>query len=203
MTATPILAATPWRTNGELIAACADLGYLHRDWPTLDPTWGAGTWWKVWKPLHLTGHDLDPDKAPDGRSTDFRHLPHPDGAFAAVAFDPPYKLNGTPTHDVDHRYGVAEGYTSRADRHQLILDGLTECARVLAAEGILLVKCQDQVNAGRVRWQTDLITQHAHELGLDKIDALLMLGGRKQPDGRRQVHARRNYSTLLILQRSR
>ncbi len=201
--AAPVLAATAWRTNGELIAEVARLGYLQRDWTTLDPTWGRGTWWNEWRPHDLTGHDIDPAKAPDGHSTDFRQLPHPDRAFAAVAYDPPYKLNGTPTHQVDDRYGVAGGYTSAADRHQLILDGLTECTRVLAASGILLVKCQDQVNAGAVRWQTDLVTQRAHELGLAKVDAFLMLGHRPQPEGRRQVHARRNYSTLFVFQKGR
>lgn len=199
----PVLAATAWRTNGELIAEVARLGYLHHDWPTLDPTYGRGTWWSIFRPLQLVAHDIDPAKAPDGVSTDFRHLPHRDGAFTAVAYDPPYKLNGTPTHQVDDRYGVAGGYTSAADRHQLILDGLTECARVIAASGILLVKCQDQVNAGAVRWQTDMVTDHARALGLDKIDAFLMLGHRPQPEGRRQVHARRNYSTLFVFQKGR
>lgn len=135
-------------------------------------------------------------------TTDFRHLPHDDSTFDVVAYDPPYKLNGTPTHQVDDRYGVAGAYTSRDDRHRLMLDGLDECARVLAPRGYLLVKCQDQVNGGRVRWQTDMLTQRALELDLAKIDAFLMLGGRPQPDGRRQVHARRNYSTLLILQKA-
>lgn len=201
--ATPVLAATAWSTNGELIADVARLGYLHRDWPTLDPTWGKGTWWKVFRPHHLVGHDIDPAKAPDGLSTDFRQLPHRDGAFAVIAYDPPYKLNGTPTHEVDDRYGVAGAYTSRDDRHRLMLDGATECARVLAGDGFLLWKCQDQVNGGHVRWQTDMATVHAAELGLTKVDAFLMLGGRAQPDGRRQVHARRNLSTLLIFQRGR
>lgn len=199
----PVRAATAWTTNADLIADCARLGYLHTDWRTLDPTWGAGTWWKKWRPLHLTGHDIDPAKAPDGRSTDFRDLPHPDGRFLAVAFDPPYKLNGTPTHEVDDRYGVAGGYTSRADRHQLMLDGAEECARVLAPGGYLLWKCQDQVNGGHVRWQTDLATEKARRLGLTKVDALLMLGGRPQSKDRRQLHARRNYSSLLIFRKPR
>lgn len=203
MTATaPVLAATQWRTNGDLIADCARLGYLDANRLILDPTYGRGTWWTTWRPAHLVACDLDPAKSPIGYSVDFTAMPFDDNAFGAVTYDPPYKLNGTPSHNVDERYGVAGSYTSAADRHQLILDGLTECARVLDAGGHLLVKCQDQVNAGRVRWQTDLVTQRAHELGLTKIDALLMLGGRPQPEGRRQVHARRNYSTLLILQKA-
>lgn len=197
-----VTAATAWRTNGELIAACARLGYITDTDLVLDCTYGRGTWWSVWRPAHLTGCDLDPTKSPIGYSVDFTALPFDDQLFTVVAFDPPYKLNGTPTHAVDERYGVAGAYTNVADRHRLILEGMNECARVLTRDGHLLVKCQDQVNAGRVRWQTDMVTTHALELGLAKVDALLMLGGRPQPVGRTQQHARRNYSTLLIFQRS-
>lgn len=179
MTATPVLAATAWRTNGELIAACAELGYLHTEDLVLDPTYGAGTWWKVWRPEHLTACDLDPTKSPIGYSVDFTSMPFDDGMFTAVTFDPPYKLNGTPTHDVDDRYGVAGAYTSRADRHRLMLAGLDECARVTSR--VLLAKCQDQVNGGRVWWQTDMLTQRAEQLGLTKVDTLYKLGSRPQP----------------------
>lgn len=196
-----VLAATGWRTNGELIADCARLGYIGDRDLVLDATYGKGTWWNVWRPDHLTGCDIDPAKSPVGYSVDFTALPFDDGMFTVVAFDPPYKLNGTPTHEVDERYGVAGAYTSRDARHELMLAGASECARVLGVGGRLLWKCQDQVNGGHVRWQTDMATAHAGELGLVKIDALLMLGGRAQPEGRRQVHARRNYSTLLVFEK--
>lgn len=189
-----VLAAHPWRNNAELIAACRTLGYLHDDWPTLDPTYGRGGFWKIWRPHNLVTHDLVID------GVDFRDLPHPDGAFQAVTFDPPYKLNGTPTAAVDSRYGV-HVVASRDERHQLILDGIDECARVLAPGGWLLIKCQDQVNGGKVRWQTRMFADRAEEKhGMRLVDALLMLGMRPQPPDRRQVHARRNYSTLLVLQ---
>ncbi|MDZ7732219.1 MAG: hypothetical protein U5R31_03125 [Acidimicrobiia bacterium] len=195
---TEILAAAKRASNADLIAECHQLGYLGDDDLTLDPTWGHGTFWASWRPKLLEASDIDPDKSPSGDSIDFTRLPWSDDTFDAVVLDPPYKLNGTPTHTVDDRYGVAGAYTSRAARHQLILDGVTEATRVLRPGGRLLVKVQDQVNAGQVRWQTDLVTRHAEQLGHRKVDALLLLGGRPQPAGRRQVHARRNYSTLLV-----
>lgn len=198
-----VLAADRYASNGELIAACARLGYITAESYTLDPTWGRGTWWQVWRPARLEASDIDPAKSPTGESVDVTALPWPDGTFDVVAFDPPYKLNGTPTHDVDERYGVAGAYTSRDDRHQLILEGMSECARVLCPGGRLLVKVQDQVNGGRVRWQTDMATSHGRRLGLEKVDVLMMLGGRPQPEGRRQVHARRNYSSLLVFRSGR
>lgn len=198
-----VAAARRPQGNAELIAECHRLGYLRDDDEVLDPTYGLGTFWRLWRPAHLTASDIDPDRSPIGRSVDFTDLPFGPETFDAVVFDPPYKLNGTPTHTVDHRYGVAGAYTSRADRHRLILDGMAEATRVLRLGGRLLVKCQDQVNAGQVRWQTDMVTRHAEDLGYRKVDALLLLGGRPQPPGRRQVHARRNYSTLLIFELTR
>jgi len=192
-----------WTTNGDLIVDVARLGYLRHDWTILDPTFERGTFWSRWRPPGLVTSDLNPDSLAEHTPVDFRALPWPDGTFDAVVFDPPYKLNGTPTHDVDARYGVAGPYTSRVDRHRLMIDGLTDCARVLRRPttdrpSYLLVKCADQVNGGRVRWQTRMMTEHAETLGLDLVDSFLFRAGRPQPDGRRQQHARRGYSTLLV-----
>ena len=186
-----------WATNGDLIADAARLGYLRDEWVTLDATYGVGTFWSRWRPREL--HTLDLAPGP-GVSVvgDFRSMPWPDQTFRAVVFDPPYKLNGTPTSTVDGRYGVAGRYTSRAARHRLMVDGLTDCARLLIPGGYLLVKCQDQVNGGRVRWQTRMMTEHAESLGLDLVDWFLFRSGRPQPSGRRQEHARRGYSSLLV-----
>jgi len=199
MTAAPVLAATAWPTNAAMIADAARLGYLRREWRTLDPTYGRGTWWREWRPDELVASDINPELSPAGESVDFTALPHGDRSFQAVVLDAPYKLNGTPSADVDERYGV-HVVRSREGRHELIRAGITECARVLD-DGYLLLKCQDQVNGGRVRWQTDLFTRHAESLGLEKVDALLLLAYRAQPEGRSQQHARRNLSTLLVFRR--
>jgi hypothetical protein len=189
-----VLAAKNWKTNGHLIADVAKLGYLRQDWLTLDPTYGEGTWWKVWHPNILICHDryrLD--------GVDFRNLPYSDKHFGAVAFDPPYKLNGTPTPTVDLRYGVDKPMRWQ-DKMEMIKDGITECARVTS--NILLIKCQDQVCSGKVRWQTDEFTERAREAGLTKIDRFDYYGGyRRQPDDTRQVHARGRGSTLLVFRR--
>lgn len=187
-----ILAATAWPTNAHLIEACAGLGYLRSDWLTLDPTYGKGTFWRRWRPDNLVTHDLGID------NTDFRNLHYPDSYFQAVVFDPPYKLNGTPTPSVDDRYGVGSA-ASIKERHTLMLDGLTDCIRVLTPRGYLLVKCQDQVASGRVHWQTRMMADYAESYGLRLVDSMLMLT-RPRPQ-RSQVHARRNYSTLLILRK--
>lgn len=197
---TPIMSFGAWATNAELIADCARLGYLRDEWLTLDPTYGYGTFWKRWRPRDLLCTDLDPAKSlSGGESVDFTAMPWQDREFDAVVFDPPYKLNGTPDDaGVDERYGV-HAPTRWQDRMDLIRRGIDECARVCRSN--LLIKCQDQVCSGKVRWQTLEFTQRAVDNGFGLVDRLDFPSYRAQPNGRRQVHARRNTSTLLVLQR--
>lgn len=188
-----------WLTNGHLIADCARLGYLRADWRTLDPTYGYGTFWKVWRPDDLTACDLDPLKSEHG-PVDFTHLPWPDRHFDAVVFDPPYKLNGTPTDSagIDERFGVADA-TRWQDRMALIRAGARDCARVSAA--MLLVKCQDQVVSSKIRWQTKAVAEEVEPLGFGLRARFDFLGGRAQPGGRRQINPESCSSQLLVFER--
>ncbi len=144
--------------------------------------------------LDLVGH-----KVPEGGARgDFTRLPFRDRAFDAVVFDGPYKLNGTPDEETDERYGVHLP-TRWQDRMTLLEAGTVEAARV--ARRRLLVKCQDQVCSGEIRFQTRLLADVAEAQGFRLVQMLHKEGGRPQPEGRRQVHARQNYSTLLVLDR--
>jgi hypothetical protein len=205
-----VLAATAWKSNAELIEACRDLGYLVDGVRTLDPTFGHGVFYRNWMPDELVATDLDVVKSPIGMPVDFRHLRWArDGEYGAVVFDPPYKLNGTPS-DCDERYGVHVPARWQ-DRMQLCLDGISECIRVLRPKqrgfpgaGYLLVKCMDQVVSGRKVWQTHVFTRHAEQLGCRLVDQLhLLVTPRPQPDGRRQVHAQQNFSTMLVFRLER
>lgn len=188
---------TSVKTNAELIVACRDLGYLSEGIITLDPTYGLGRFWKLWQPRHLLRHDIEADRAPNG-PMDFTNLDYENSTFGAVVFDPPYKLNGTGgSHASDDAYGVADSMTWQG-RMSLCCHGVIECARVTAPGGHLLIKCQDQVCSGKVRWQTHDFAEIARTNGCELIDMLHLVSYRAQPPGRSQVHARRNYSTLLV-----
>ncbi len=193
----PVLAAGDWSTNADLIADVHRLGYLNDDDVVLDPTYGLGRFWQRWRPPFLMACDLNIDRSPMVQSVDFTDLPFDDREFDAVVFDPPYKLNGTPSGKMDEDYGVDE-VTRWQDRHTLIRRGIAEAFRVLKPGGHLLVKCQDQVCSGAVRWQTREFADYAESLGLRLVDRFDIESYRPQPDGRRQVHARRNTSTLLV-----
>lgn len=194
---TVVLAAHTWANNAAMIADVAQLGYL--DGHVLDASYGLGRFWTRWKPEQFTAHDIDPAKAPDGPA-DFRALDYPDAHFDAVVLDGPYKLNGTPTEAIDAPYGVHVPAT-RDERMALCVAGIVECARV--ARTHLLVKCQDQVNGGKVRWQTRIFADIGEECGFRLVDRFDLLGKhRPQPmEGRRQEHAHGRPSTLLVFRR--
>lgn len=200
-----ILSAAKRNTNADLIVECARLGYLRREWTTLDPTWGKGRFWTKWRPDVLVGHDIDPTLAPDGRSTDATDLPYDDDSFDVVVIDGPYKLNGTSTPRgpaaSDRDYGVHVP-AAPEERMGLLLDMMAEGGRVAGER--LFMKVQPQVVYGRKFWQDHIVWNHGNEIGWRLLDQFYFLGHRKQPaynpDGseRRQVHSRTNYSTLMV-----
>lgn len=194
----PVLAASPWHTNAHLIEDVARLGYLQAGWVTLDPTYGRGLWWARWRPDVLVAHDLRLDRV------DFRALPEADSTFDAAAFDPPYVSVGgretTKIRDLHDRYGLGDAPPSPAGVQADIDDGLAELCRVLRPGGMALVKCQDYISSGTYQPGTHWTLTTALRLGFVLVDRLEHVAGvRPQPPGRRQVHARRNLSTLFVL----
>jgi hypothetical protein len=144
--------------NSELILACRQLGYLSDEMTIVDPTYGYGRFWTDWSPKHFLPSDLNADKSPTWTSIDATDLPLSDSSVDAVVLDPPYKLNGASTAQgpaaSDEQYGVDGEYVRWQDRHALICDMLVEAARVVRKKGFVLLKCQDQVCSGQIRWQT-------------------------------------------------
>lgn len=194
-----ILSIGVWRSNAEMIADVARLGYL--DGRVLDATYGDGGFWKVWQPEILHTNDLHKPAAHN--RYDYKNfVAFPDCMFDAVVFDPPYKLSGTPAlGEQDARYGT-DRRTSRDEVMTDIRDGAIECYRVCRRH--LLVKVMDQVEGGRKRWQTDMVTQAIEELGGRKIDRFdIALAGRAQPGGRVQRTSRSKHSTLLVFEKSK
>lgn len=200
-----VLAANRWASNAELIADCHVLGYLRDDWVTLDPTYGRGIWWKRWRPKTLVIHNRPDD------GLDFRQLPHADNTFQAIAFDPPFvsiggrKTTGLPEyHD---RFGMTDAPSTPLGVQAMINEGLDEMVRVLRPRGMLLVKSQDYISSGQFWPGTHYTLTYALGLGCEIVDRLEHIGSpRPQPtrtrkDGTpvRQIHARRNLSTLLVL----
>lgn len=203
-----ILAAHDWKSNAELIEACVALGYLRKDWVTLDPTYGNGTWWKNWRPDRLVTHTRQIDRS------DFRRLPYPSSSFNVIAYDPPYVAKGgrdtSGIKEMDARYGQIDCPPTPALLQELINDGLTEMFRLVANGGYVLAKCQDYVSSGKLWIGTHHTMAHGIGLGFEVQDRFehYVKAPRPQPprtrkDGKPvlQQHARRNLSTLLVFKK--
>lgn len=190
-----VMAAKAWTTNAHLILDVATLGYLNTDDLILDPTFGKGTWWNKWRPERLITH----------RETDvdFRALPYRNNTFDAVTYDPPYVCIGgrttTQIPEFHERFGMTDAPRTPSSLQTLINDGLTEVTRVTKPRGIILVKCQDYVSSGKLWLGTHHTLTHALALTLECVDRFEHIGHpRPQPPRDRQVHARRNLSTLFV-----
>ena len=200
-----VLSYGAWRTNAELIADVAKLGYL--DGRVLDLTFGEGKFWTDHRPRDLETNDLDEAKADWSFDVTSTVPEHWVDAFDSVVFDPPYRMSGrrdgrTALVDTsfDERFGLAE-YTSPNEVLALISSGIQFAAGCVKPGGSILVKCQDQVCSGRKVWQSVHVHEVATILGLRVADMFHLIQGnaRPQPSGRRQVHARSNASQLLVL----
>ena len=216
---TEILSAGGWRTNAELIADVAAMGWL--DGLVLDATYGRGNFWTEWSPRRIDfgyahkGFTVLPDiglvrndpavldtDSPVVADTGFdaRRLPAEwTAVFDAVVFDPPYKLNGRAgSVESDAAYGVATDATFD-ERMDLILNGSVECARVAKPGGWLHVKAQNQICGGRYIDMMRLIKDQLRDRAIVELRAQwpFAVTPRPQPSGRRQVNPRNNWSVLM------
>lgn len=178
-----------------------------------DVTYGSGVFWKqVPKDRYrLLATDLA-----DG--VDCRALPYGDASLDALVLDPPYLeglLRAKPeTRGGQGSHGAFRAFYSNGDEaaparrwHQAVLDlylaAGAEARRVLRDHGLFLVKCQDEVSANRQELtHVQLLTGYA-ELGFYARDLFVLVRPNRAGVARllRQVHARKNHSYFLVLQK--
>jgi len=183
----PVMAATKWRDNSEMILAARQLGYITDADLILDPTYQDGTWWKHWRPERLVTNSLDPANGPD-MTFDFRVAPFPDQTFDVITYDPPYVSKGgrktSTMQDHQRRYGIDDAPGSPRELQYLINEGLAEMAVLVKSGGYLFVKCQDYVSSGKL-WDGTFQTRlTASATGmLTKVDQFYFLNnGSAQPE---------------------
>lgn len=221
--AKPVLAATLWPTNADIITDLARLRYMRRGVVTLDPTYGEGNWWTLWRPTNLVTHDLKID------GIDFRNLPYKDNTFGQIAYDPPYvSPGGRETSNIKEMYdayGLTKAPTSPRKLQELINDGLSEMWRVCKparrtstgelSGGIVICKVMNYISSGTLWPGIARTLWFAEELGFELEEQLFHVrksGGpqpgnrtKKLPNGKkiksRQQHARNNVSCMLVLRK--
>lgn len=108
-----ILRFGKWKNNAEMIRdAVVPLRHLRPEWSTLDPTWGLGNFWSLWRPEMLVGSDINKEKAMLGSisnmiQADGTRLPFKDNTFDVVVNDGPYKCVSLDTEILTRTAGWA------------------------------------------------------------------------------------------------
>jgi hypothetical protein len=175
-----------------------------------DVTYGRGAFWRDVQDgaYRLTASDLQ-------TGVDCRQLPYADGSFDALVLDPPYmeglfrpraaQLAGSGTHaPFRARYSNGAPLTDGPRYHEAVLDlyfkAGAEAYRVLRPGGVFIVKCQDEVSAGKQRLtHIELLNHYAEHF--DAKDLFVVVRTQRPCVSRlkRQLHARKNHSYFLVL----
>jgi len=175
-----------------------------------DVTYGGGVFWRN---VDLSKYDLLPSDIANG--TDCRSLPYDDSSLDALVLDPPY-MEGLLRGNTEHKAGggnfsAFREYYSNGDEkshgpkwHAAVSDlyfkAGAEAYRVLKENGVMIVKCQDEVSANR-QWLTHVeIINHYEQLGFYAKDLFVVVRQNKAGISRlkKQVHARKNHSYFLV-----
>ncbi len=175
-----------------------------------DVTYGLGVFWRNVKvrDYQLITSDLK-------TGVDCRKLPYEDASLDCVVLDPPYMeglyrrssghLAGSGSHSAFRKaYSNGQRTEGGPKWHDAVLDMYfkagAEACRVLRQNGVLIVKCQDEVSANTQRLTHVEIINHYSRLGFYTKDLLVVV----RPNNpcitrlKKQVHARKNHSYFLV-----
>jgi hypothetical protein len=202
----PVL--TSYQCNNDyLIAQVARLYFRPGD-RIADVTFGDGRFWRRVDLSQYEFHPSDILTVPD-HPYDCRNLPYRSGSFNVHVYDPPYihQRRGQPRqriHGADYKNAETTGWFTYAEIIQLFRDGMAEGYRILKPGGLMLVKCQDQIDeAGRQRMaHIEVHDLAVNELSME-VEEIFVL---TQPSpllrfGRSTRHARKNHSYLWVFRK--
>jgi tRNA G10 N-methylase Trm11 len=215
----PILTAHVGK-NADVFPLIFEL-YVPMNATVADVTWGTGAFWRnftalteTW--LHLKGVEEESvmirwmqwkDRkyrvhASDlNTGVDLRELPYADESHDVVILDPPYAHSS----EAPMKESISRGYNlnsitgGRKQVMNLYYEGMCEAQRILKHKGILIVKCQNEIESGKQRWNRNRIQQEAEDLGFYTKDEFVLV----QPNTptmrhQYQLHARKNHSFFLV-----
>lgn len=179
-----------------------------------DVTYGKGVFWK-----NVAEGDYDLKATDIEMGVDCRDLPYDDETIDCVVLDPPYMegfyresedhMAGSGTHgSFRDAYSNGDTYSGGPKWHGAVVDMYIrsgkEAHRVLKEEGVLIVKCQDEVSANRqCLTHVEIINAYA-SMGFYCKD-LFVVVRRNDPGVSRmynQVHARKNHSYFLVFNKA-
>lgn len=175
-----------------------------------DVTYGKGVFWRK---VRRGRYNLLPTDLQTG--VDCRKLPYKQASIDCVVLDPPY-MEGLFRRERSHlagsgSYKAFRDHYSNGDAthggpkyHEAVLaiyrDAGKEALRVLKANGVLIVKCQDEVSANRQRLTHVEIINDYEQIGFYTKDLFVLVRTNRPAISRlkKQSHARKNHSYFLV-----
>lgn len=215
LTADDLILSAHRATSDEVFPKILRL-HVERGAVVADVTYGNGTFWRQvpTDEYDLRATDLDPDRSPStAEGVDYRDLPYGDGEIDAVVLDPPYAegfYDGARSAD-ESDFWIKGRYANAADGdlqyHEAVLNEYAvagrEARRVLAADGVLIAKLQDEVSRNEQRLTHIEVTNiYEEELGFDAEDLFVLVrqDTPTSPNIKRQRRARKNHSYFMVFE---
>jgi len=180
-----------------------------------DVTYGQGVFWQ-----NVSGGKYILKATDIKTGVDCRELPYPDKSIDCVVLDPPY-MEGLLRRNANHLGGVGtyksfrnaysdgNGGDGGPKWHQAVLDlyfkAGKEAYRVLRDKGVFIVKCQDEVSAGKQNLtHVELINEYS-SMGFYAKDLFVVvrLNNASVSRLKKQIHARKNHSYFLVFMKVR
>lgn len=167
----------------------------------LDPTYSKGNFYKHGVPEPELKFDISP-QVDDCMKADVRDLPLADESIRSCIFDPPFIHGGglgIPGR-MQNRFG---SLATNKLTLELYADGMKEINRVLIIDGVLIVKCQDEIESSKQKWTHIYVFEIARELGFIGDDLFILLARSRIGNWKRQFHARKFHSYFWVFRKKR
>lgn len=195
-------------SNDELFPQVLSL-YVPKNSVIADITYGNGVFWK------RVNRDDYVVRATDIKTgIDCRKLPYEDSSMDCVVFDPPYMHTPGGTAHQNHQNFELYYHNNGTENptvkyHEAVLDlyykGAGEAYRVLKPNGVLIVKCQDEVCANKQRLTHVEIVNELQSKGYFVEDLFVLVRMNRPGVSRilKQNHARKNHSYFLVFRKAK
>ena len=203
----PLVVSARLADNAEMFPDVLSL-HVRQGAIVADVTHGRGVFWrKVDRSKYkLLATDIS-------TGVDCRRLPYRDRSVDAIVLDPPYMESGSntaysrcrETFRFSQNYGlntVSNGSRYRGAILDLYLQACVEADRVLKSDGVLIVKCQDEVCANQQRLtHVQIINGLADRWRCKDLFVTVRKSRPIVSRLKKQVHARKNHSYFLVFVR--
>lgn len=192
-----MLIGTIYYDQSELLNAISML-YLESKGFELDPTYGYGNFYKDFRgPRWIS--DLNP-KIDNVKKADCRKLNFEKNSVKSIIFDPPFLCGGGKTGILNKKYG---SHKNPPEYLKMVDDSLKEFSRILVVNGILVVKCMDQVYGRKNYFFHIDINYLAAARNFSPEDLLILISKNRirQWNLKAQQHARKFHSYFWVFKR--